>query len=138
EALHVDAALDTRQRATIAAARSIYEFDDRITAPINGFSGAEEYYAFCSSRRFLAAIATPTLIIHALDDPWIPGWAYQTVAWEANPNRVPLISRAGGHVGFHGVGSWTPWHDQCVAQFFAETLVESADQNSPYLKQLIT
>jgi len=39
-------------------AGSIYEFDDQVTAPLNGFSGADEYYARSSSRYYLSTIQT--------------------------------------------------------------------------------
>ena len=45
--------------------------------------------------------------------------AYEDFAWKSNPRLVPLFPRHGGHVGFHGVGSLVPWHDRCMAQFFA-------------------
>jgi len=67
---------DDARRAMIAGLRRIYEFDDRIVAADNGFTGAEDYYARSSARNFLDAIEIPTLIIHALDDPWIPPGAY--------------------------------------------------------------
>ena len=34
---------------------TIYEFDDRIVAPANGFAGAEDYYAKCSASPLLGA-----------------------------------------------------------------------------------
>jgi predicted alpha/beta-fold hydrolase len=118
ESLGSGAALTVEEQHRITAARSIFEFDDRFVAPRNGYAGAAEYYAENSSRRFIAAVRVPTLVIHALDDPWIPPDAYRGVAWRENPNLVPLLTDSGGHVGFHGRGSPTPWHDQCVIEFF--------------------
>jgi predicted alpha/beta-fold hydrolase len=110
------------ERATVRDVRSVLEFDERIVAPRNGFAGADDYYARCSALRFLPAIAAPTLVIHALDDPWIPGATYQAFDWGSNSNLVPLLPPQGGHVGFHGVGSRLPWHDRCLALFFADRL----------------
>lgn len=112
------ATLTADERRRIAAARSIWEFDDRFVAPRNGYADAAEYYAENSATRFLAAIRVPTLIIHALDDPWIPPDTYRRAAWAENPNLIPLLSDGGGHVGFHGRGSPVPWHDRCVEQWF--------------------
>ena len=53
------------------AMTDFFDFDDRITAPLNGFAGADDYYARCSCRPFLRHIRTPTLILHALDDPFM-------------------------------------------------------------------
>ena len=103
----------------LAAIGSIYDFDERILAPRAGFAGADDYYARCSSRQFLGEIAVPTLVIHSRDDPWIPIAPYESFAWKANGKLVPLFTRRGGHVGFHGRGSAVPWHDRCMAQFFA-------------------
>jgi predicted alpha/beta-fold hydrolase len=62
----------------------------------------------------------PTLVVHALDDPWIPGAIYERVDWRANPRLVPLLPRRGGHLGFHARGSAVPWHDRAIAAFFAQ------------------
>lgn len=111
------AALTARERALIAAARTIYDFDQGFIAPRNGFAGAADYYARCSSGRFLPAIRVPTLLVHALDDPWIPAALYEQVEWAANPALTPLLPKHGGHVGFHAAGSATPWHDQAALAF---------------------
>lgn len=57
-------------------------------------------------------------MIHAQNDPWIPAEPYRRFDWAANPRLLPLLPRSGGHVGFHGIGSSTPWHDRCIAAFF--------------------
>ena len=106
------------EREAIDSARSVLEFDDRVVAPRNGFAGAADYYARCSALGFLPSIAVPTLIIQALDDPWIPGATYEKVAWSANRHLFPLLPAQGGHVGFHGRGTRLPWHDRCLEIFF--------------------
>jgi uncharacterized protein len=76
-----------------------WTFDEYVTAPLNGFAHVHDYYRKSSSRPYLAKIATQTLIIHALDDPFM------------TPNIIPLpeelakditfeLSPKGGHVGF--------------------------------------
>jgi len=74
-------------------------WDDRVTAPLHGFSGVEEYYTLASSRQYLKDIQTPTLILHARDDPFmtpevIPGPS------ELSPPVTFELSERGGHVGF--------------------------------------
>ena len=76
----------------------------------------------------LADIAVPTLVIHARNDPWIPFAAYREFAWPANPRLTPLFPRAGGHVGFHGRGSTTPWYNFCLAQFFERAVEAKSDR----------
>lgn len=41
------------------------QFDDRYTAPLHGFSSAEDYWEKASSLQFLPAIKLPTLILSA-------------------------------------------------------------------------
>lgn len=110
--------LSARERAAIARARTIPEFDDAFVAPRNGFAGADDYYAQCSARGFLAAIGTPTLLVHAADDPWIPAAPYRDYDWRRAPACRLLTSAGGGHVGFHGRGARAAWHDRCAARFF--------------------
>jgi len=119
ESLGPGAELTAAERAAIRDARSIWEFDHRFSAPRNGFSGAEDYYEHNASKRFLDDIEVPTLLIHALDDPWIPATPYVTRDWRANRRLVPLISPRGGHVGFQGRDRRVPWHDLCIAQFLS-------------------
>lgn len=102
-----------------ARVRNIVEFDDRFTAPRNGFADAADYYARCSAERFMPAIRVPTLVIHALDDPWIPGAAYRRYDWAGNPNLIPLLPERGGHVGFHAVGGRV-WSDDCMVRFLEQ------------------
>ena len=105
-----------------ARARSVLAFDDAIVAPAAGFSGAEDYYARCSSQGFLSAIETPTLLLHARDDPWIPAAAYENAKKLTAPNLQVWLSAGGGHVGFHGRGSRTPWHDRVIGRHFGACL----------------
>ena len=60
---------------------SILDFDNRVVAPSNGFDDALDYYAQCSSGPRLGSIRTPTLIIHAKDDPWIPSTSFREIDW---------------------------------------------------------
>lgn len=97
------------------SARDLWDFDDKVVAPWNGWSGAPEYYAVNSALSFLPRIRVPALVVHALDDPWIPPAAYRDFPWADHPCLYPAISPCGGHVGFHGVGGI--WSDRCLALF---------------------
>ncbi|MEX0921163.1 MAG: alpha/beta fold hydrolase [Rhodovibrionaceae bacterium] len=99
--------------------RTVYDFDDRIVAPANGFADAEDYYARSSALAYLPKISTPTLAIHALDDPWVPSAPYRSFDWSSNLALRPLLPRGGGHVGFHGQGDRTPWHDRKILEFLS-------------------
>jgi len=117
EALGDGAQIDAAERRAVAAARTILDFDEHFVAPRNGYAGARAYYEDNSALRFLNDIAVPTLVVHALDDPWIPSGSYESYDWTANPHLTPLLPRAGGHVGFHGAGTRVPWHDRCIERF---------------------
>ncbi len=110
-------ALEPRLARAIRSARTIYEFDDRVVAPRNGFAGAQDYYRLCSGARFMPRIQVPTLVIHALDDPWIPAAGYLGMTWAANRNLTPLLPDRGGHVGFHDAGG--AWHNRVADAYIA-------------------
>ena len=81
---------------------SMWEFDDRITAPAFGFRGAGDYYGTQSAMRFLDAIRVPTLVVSAKDDPLIPFEAFGHPAFETNPALRLEPVEHGGHLGFLG------------------------------------
>jgi uncharacterized protein len=79
---------------------SLRQFDDQITARYSGFSGADDYYHRASSTRVASHIGVPTLILHALDDPFIRMLPSTRDALLAN-HRVRLVETAhGGHCAF--------------------------------------
>lgn len=79
---------------------TIWEFDDRFTAPLFGFGTAENYYATQSSARFLDAIRIPTLAITSQDDPLVPFEIYRHQAFRSNPALELVAPQHGGHLGF--------------------------------------
>jgi predicted alpha/beta-fold hydrolase len=119
EALAPGAAVSGAERAAIAAARNIYEFDDRFIAPRFGYRNAQDYYQSNAARHFLSGIARPTLVLHALDDPWIPAACYTAIDWSRLPMIEAVLTPRGGHLGFHGRGSRVPWHDRVTAWWLA-------------------
>jgi len=112
-------ARNREERIALARIRTIREFDGKMVAPANGFRDADDYYAQCSATRVLPDIAVPTLLVQAVDDPWIPASSYRAFDWPANPRLTPLLAKGGGHVGFHANGAPPNWHDRCIAQVFA-------------------
>lgn len=102
----------------LMAIKSVLAFDEEVTAPLNGFAGADDYYARCSASKFLGDIGTPTLVVMAGNDPWIPVDSYHAVNWARLPDITLAMPKGGGHVGFHGLGSQIPWHDRRIGAFF--------------------
>ncbi len=81
-------------------ARSIREFDSLITAPHGGFADADDYYARSSALQFIGSIRTPTLIVQARDDPFVPFDAFRHPSLSSNSSVILLAPERGGHVGF--------------------------------------
>ncbi len=107
------------ERRMVVRARTVTELDDRFIAPRNGYRGAADYYARNSAQDWLPKIRHRTLVIHSFDDPWIPAEAYRRIDWEANPMVSAVLTRSGGHIGFHGQDSPVPWHDRVLGAFFS-------------------
>jgi hypothetical protein len=113
-------------------ARTIRAFDDAATAPLHGFRDADHYYAASSSAAFLEHIQVPTLVIHSLDDPFLPADAVPRDALTRNPSIAPLLTPRGGHVGFLEGPPWRPrlWAEEEAAAFLAARLGALLDERS--------
>lgn len=101
----------------LSGIRSVYEFDDRITAPFFGFGNAEGYYGTQSAGLFLKDIRIPTLAIHAKDDPMIPFSVYQNPAFRENRNIRLVAVDHGGHVGFLARKGERFWVDAVLTEW---------------------
>lgn len=101
------------------SARNLRAFDDQVTAPLHGFKDANDYYTQSSSAQYIRSIQTPTMILHAKDDPFVPLSCVPTVL----PDQVQLhLTQTGGHVGFveQIFPSMQFWHERQVARFFTK------------------
>lgn len=78
---------------------TIFEFDERVTAPLHGFDGAMDYWRRSSSKPLLRGIRVPTLLVHARNDPFLPGM-YLPQPDEVAPGMVLDYPLHGGHAGF--------------------------------------
>lgn len=104
----------------LAKVRSVYEFDDVITAPFFGFGSADNYYATQSSIRFLPAIRIPTLLIQAKDDPLIPFECFSDSAVLNNPAIRVVAVEHGGHLGFLANQAPRFWVDRVILTWAEE------------------
>jgi uncharacterized protein len=84
--------------------RGFREFDDRYTAPLHGFRDAEDYWARCSARFFLAPIRRPTLLLSAADDPFLAPECFPREIAGSHEWLHLEVPAHGGHVGFAGGG----------------------------------
>jgi hypothetical protein len=103
-------------RAALAGARTLADFDDVVTAPVHGFAGADDYYTRCSAIRFLDGIRVPTLLLSAADDPFLPRDVLEAARAIAagNPALEAEFHPRGGHAGF--VGGSVPWRPVYYAE----------------------
>src|SRR5262249_27759455 len=114
-------------RKKLRAVSRIEDFDDAVTAPLNGFAGAADYYARCSSGPILDRIERPTLLINAHDDPLspapVPPHAF------ANPRLSILLTEKGGHVGFVGGSLLRPeyWAEQQAMAFLEQQIDDASN-----------
>jgi hypothetical protein len=80
--------------------RTFMDFDDPITAPLHGFSSAEDYYARAACLPWLGKIAIPTLLVNARNDPFLPASCFPERCAHANPSFFLETPASGGHCAF--------------------------------------
>jgi predicted alpha/beta-fold hydrolase len=110
-------------------ARDFFEFDDAYTAPLHGFADARDYYTRCSSQAFLQRIARPTLIINALDDPFMVPEVLPR-AEQLAPSVTLELATHGGHVGFAAAdarGGLHWWLETRIADWLNASVPASAE-----------
>ena len=95
--------------APLKKVKTLTDFDDFFTSKINGFKDAEDYYLKASSKQFIPNISKPTLLINALDDPFLSESCFPISEANENSNFFLMTPFHGGHVGFisKGVFYWS-------------------------------
>lgn len=107
--------------AAVRACRTFRAFDDLVTAPTHGFRDAADYYTTQSCGPFLPAIAVPTLLIAAVDDPLCAPEVLPRATVDRSPFLHANFPERGGHVAFVDGGSpWRPrrWAEAQALRFF--------------------
>ena len=101
------------------AVKNFLHLDELYTAPMNGFSSAEEYWRKSSSRFKLPGIAVPTLLVSAKDDPFLTPECFPTQAVSENDYLTLETPEYGGHVGFMSVNKENRyWSESRALAFF--------------------
>ena len=88
----------------VSELKTFYDFDDQVTAPLHGFDDVHDYYAQCSGLQFLTSITIPTLIMHAVDDPFMTDEVIPKPEQLSEQVSYELYAH-GGHVGFISGGT---------------------------------
>lgn len=115
----------------ISRATTLWDFDDAVTAPIHGFRDARDYYDTSSSIRWLERVRVPTLLLNAVDDPFLPPSVLDEVRAIARTNpalHAEFVAR-GGHVGF--ISGSVPWRPVYYAEARAIDFLDDALRRRP-------
>ncbi len=112
-------AMKVRALGDLSDIGSFWQYDDRIVAKLHGFDDVHDYYRRSSSRQYLQAITVPTLLLQALDDPFMTQEVLPDL--DEVSTQVQLeFTRHGGHVGFiSGLIPFRPeyWLEQRIPEF---------------------
>jgi hypothetical protein len=86
-------------RDKLAAARTLYEFDNVFTAPLHGYKDTPDYWRRASALPQLADVRIPALVLNARNDPFVPAASLPAVG-AVGPCVTLWQPPQGGHVGF--------------------------------------
>ncbi|MEJ5366051.1 MAG: alpha/beta fold hydrolase [Desulfosoma sp.] len=101
--------------------RTFEDFDNRYTAPLHGFRDAQDYYAKASAKPVLEHIAVPTLLVNALDDPFLSPECFPYREAYRSPRLVLETPIHGSHVGFYDLSrDSTLWSERRAAAFLQD------------------
>lgn len=89
--------------------KTFRDFDNRYTAPLHGFSDADDFYTKASSGPYLSLIQIPALIVNAINDPFLPDACYPRDVAKTHPYVHLETPERGGHVGFSLAGKSENW-----------------------------
>jgi predicted alpha/beta-fold hydrolase len=100
---------------------NFWEWDNRFTAKINGFKNAEDYYNQCNALQFLEQLNVPTLLLNALNDPFLSEKCFPEKLAKQHPLFTFEQCQYGGHVGFASAfPNGYYWHEERAIAFMNE------------------
>lgn len=117
ELLRDSADLTSEERRIIRNAGSVWELDERFTAPHLNYDSVTDFYDDNSAIHVLDSIRTPTLLFHAFDDPVVDSDVFTDRDWHRDGPLFPALVASGGHTGFLGRGG-RRWHERATVRFF--------------------
>ncbi len=105
---------------SVHGVRSVRAFDERVTAPLFGFAGADDYYRRASALPLLEGLSRPTLLVAAADDPLVPVDTLDHDALRRHPRVRLVVTPVGGHCAFLAAGGngHRFWAEAAVVEFF--------------------
>lgn len=109
-------------KEAILNSKNFLDFDNYFTAPVNGFIDANDYWKQNSCKQFLEDIKIPSLLVTAIDDPFLSDTCIPFKEAKNNKNFHLEVTKYGGHVGYNsnfdqGSGFWL---ENRVIDFFKD------------------
>jgi predicted alpha/beta-fold hydrolase len=103
---------------------TVRQFDEKVVARYGGFTGADDYYHSVASSNWAQDITVPTLILHALDDPFIRMTPETRAKLVSNPRVMLVETRHGGHCAFLSLepGDAGYWAERTLLDFLLATV----------------
>lgn len=95
--------------AKLGKINTFLEYDNRYTAPLNGFKDALDYWNQCSCGKWLENITVPTCVVNAQNDPFLGNASFAPIT---NPNVKQITPKHGGHCGWPSIGEKLYWHEK--------------------------
>ena len=108
---------------TLRNIKTLADFDDFFTGPLHGFADAEEYYEVNSSLYFLDQIKVPTLVLNALNDPFLSEKCFPKILAKSLNQVYFEFPKHGGHVGFSPANSEKPYYSEQRAVEFISAVI---------------
>ncbi len=109
---------------------TLRDVDELYTAPAGGFADANDYYRRCSAKPLLSKINTPTVILTAKDDPFVPVEDFETA--DLSSQVFLHMEPTGGHMGYLSKHS-TPlgtrrWLDYALISYVRQLVAQESPQ----------
>lgn len=104
--------------------KTFREFDNRYTAPLHNFIDADDFYSKASSAQYIPFIQIPTLIVNALNDPFLPDACYPFDMAKTHAYVHLETPERGGHVGFSLAGKKENWMEVRSFEFVNASHIE--------------
>ena len=117
-------ALGLSDLSQINKLNTLWEFDDLLTAPLHGFKNVRDYYEKASCHQYLRGVQVPTLLVHAMDDPFMVPQVVPQASELSGLIQTAFVP-VGGHVGFVSgsfPGKEWSWLSQIVPNFIETNL----------------
>ena len=97
--------------------KTFIEFDNRYTAPLHGYANAFDFYEKASVGPLLHQINIPSLIVQAVNDPFLLPNCMPIETAAQHPQLFLEMPAIGGHCGFMVKGQLHTWAENRAIEF---------------------